>query len=51
MDDRVKQITKAKRIGGIFCKSSQYMMKKPMWGLSRCIMAHKDDYHVLIEYE
>jgi hypothetical protein len=27
------------------------VMKKPMWGLSRCIMANKDDYHVLIEYE
>lgn len=40
-----------KRMGGIFCKSSQYMQKKPMWGLARCIMANKDDYHLLIEYE
>lgn len=38
------------RIGGIFCKSSQYMRKRPLWGLSRCIMANKDDYHVLIQY-
>ena len=41
---------KITRIGGIYCKSPLYVRKRPLWGLSRCVRANKDDYHVLIQY-